>query len=65
MLESDPARKYALLVHDASTDPVLVTVGIRGLAVFDLEIPHAHYDGLALIEILEQHCETGVKEKAA
>jgi hypothetical protein len=55
LLQSNPALKYAVLVDDATTDPVLVTVGIRGLAVFNLEIPHAHYDGLALLQILEEH----------
>ncbi|HVW66016.1 MAG TPA: hypothetical protein VHB01_13495 [Nitrosospira sp.] len=65
MLEADPERKYALFVHDAGTDPVLVTVGIRGLAVFDLSIPQAHYDGMTLIEVLEQHCDSKMGEKAA
>jgi hypothetical protein len=54
MLTANPELKYAVLVDDATTDPVIVTVGIRGLAVFDLEIPHAHYDGLALLQILEE-----------
>jgi hypothetical protein len=55
MLANNPELKYAVLVEDATTDPVIVTVGIRGLAVFNLEIPHAHYDGLALLQILEEH----------
>mgnify|MGYP001155179881 CR=1 FL=1 len=48
-------KKYAVLVDDASTDPVLVKVGIRGIGTFELAIPHAHYDGLALLEVIEQH----------
>jgi hypothetical protein len=55
MLAGNLALKYAVLVDDATTDPVIVTVGIRGLAVFNLEIPHAHYNGLALLQILEEH----------
>lgn len=55
MLASNPALKYALLVDDATSDPVLVTIGIRGLATFDMEIPNAHYDGIALLEVLDQH----------
>lgn len=48
-------KKYSVLVDDASTDPVLVKVGIRGIGTFELAIPHAHYDGLALLEVIEQH----------
>lgn len=55
MLAADPAKKYAVLVGDVTTDPVRVMVGIRGIAVFDLNIPHAHYDGIALLEVIEQH----------
>lgn len=55
MLASNPTLKYAVLMDDATTNPVLVTVGIRGLATFDMEIPKANYDGLALLQILEEH----------
>jgi hypothetical protein len=53
--EIKAGKKYAVLVDDASTDPVLVKVGIRGIGTFELAIPHAHYDGLALLEVIEQH----------
>lgn len=52
---ADSGRKYAILVTDASTDPVRVKVGIRGIGTFDMAIPKAHYDGLALLEVLEQY----------
>ena len=52
---SKAGKKYAVLVDDASTDPVLVKVGIRGIGTFELAIPHAHYDGLALLEVVEQY----------
>jgi hypothetical protein len=55
MLAADPGKKYAVLVQDAISDPVRVTVGIRGLATFDLEIPLARYDGIALLEVIEQY----------
>ena len=48
-------RKYAVLVEDASTDPVICTVAIRGIASFELAIPHHSYDGLILWELLEKH----------
>ncbi len=47
------ARKYSVTVTDASTDPVLIRVLIKGLASFELAIPQAYYDGIALLEVLE------------
>ncbi|ARO87952.1 hypothetical protein EBAPG3_009335 [Nitrosospira lacus] len=55
MLGTDAGKKYAFLVDDATTDPVGVTVAIRGIALFEMHIPHAHYDGLALLQVIEQH----------
>src|SRR5687768_6576135 len=55
MLESEPGKIYAVIVDDATCDPVVATIAIHGLAVFDLHIPLAHYDGLALLEVIEQH----------
>ncbi|SES71483.1 hypothetical protein SAMN05216412_101341 [Nitrosospira multiformis] len=58
-------RKYAVLVDDASTDPVLVKVGIKGIGTFELAIPHAHYDGLALLEVIEQFSTDAQLERKA
>jgi hypothetical protein len=49
------AKKYVIRVTDASTDPVIVNVSIKGIGNFDMAIPHAHYDGVALLEVVEQH----------
>ncbi|SFU77723.1 hypothetical protein [Nitrosospira multiformis] len=49
------SKKYVIRVTDASTDPVIVNVSIKGIGAFDMAIPHAHYDGLALLEVIEQH----------
>jgi len=57
MLARNPALAYAILVTDATTDPVLVKVGIKGIGAFDMAIPKAHYDGVALLEVLEQYSE--------
>lgn len=65
MLSADPQKKYAVLVQDASSDPVRVTVGIRGLATFDLEIPRARYDGIALLELIEKHSLEAEPQRAA
>lgn len=55
MLAADPVKKYAVLVEDAQSDPVVVTVGIKGIAAFQMHIPQAHYDGIALLEVIEQY----------
>ena len=56
MLESAPGIRYAMYAGDASTDPVIVTVCIRGGATFELEIPYEKYDGMALLELIEGKC---------
>ena len=48
-------NKIAVLVEDATTDPVVVTVGIRGLATFELHIPLSRYDGIALLEVIDEY----------
>lgn len=54
MLVSDPDKRYAILVNDAAADPVVVAVGIRGQAVFDLTIPQDRYDGVALLQEIDR-----------
>jgi hypothetical protein len=53
-------RRYAVIVEDASTDPVIATVAIRHLAVFELAIPARYYDDLVLMELLEKHSTENV-----
>ena len=48
-------RKYAVLVENDRTDPVIATCAIRGIATFELAIPKHSYDGLILMELLEKH----------
>lgn len=48
-------RKYAVLVEDETADPVIATCAIRGIATFELAIPHHSYDGLILLELIEKH----------
>jgi hypothetical protein len=49
-----PQPRYTVTVTDATTDPVLVQVTIDGLATFDLTIPLAKYDGMAIIDAIER-----------
>lgn len=48
-------RRYAVLVENVKTDPVIATVGIQGIATFELAIPRHSYDGMVLLELIEKH----------
>jgi hypothetical protein len=54
LLEASPATRYAVYVEDATTDPVLVAVGVRNIATFEMEIPQKYYDGMELLELIEK-----------
>jgi hypothetical protein len=58
-LATNPSINYAVEVVDPVTDPVIVTVGVRHIAAFELEIPFACYNGLTLLELIE--AQTGQK----
>jgi hypothetical protein len=55
MLEAAPSTRYAVHVADASTDPVIATVGIRDVTTFELAIPRHSYDSMVLLELIEKH----------
>jgi len=52
MLSERPETRYAFVVDDPETDPVIVAAGIRGIGTCELAIPKARYDGLALMEAI-------------
>jgi hypothetical protein len=54
-LRDKPGIRYAVEVVDPNANPVIVSVGIRGIAAFELEIPDVYYDGFTLIELIEKH----------
>jgi hypothetical protein len=62
MLRGNPGIRYAIEVIDANTDPVVVSIGIRNIATFEMSIPHHSYDPFALLELIEKHGsgETGL-----
>jgi hypothetical protein len=55
MLHRRPGIRYAVVVADPDADPVIVSVAIRSVASFELEIPQAYYDAFALLELIEKH----------
>ena len=55
MLRDTPGIRYAIEVVDANTDPVIVAIGIRNVATFEMAIPQAYYDAFSLLELIEKH----------
>jgi hypothetical protein len=55
MLRDNPGIRYAIEVADANTDPVSLSIAIRSVATFELNIPQAYYDASALLELIEKH----------
>jgi hypothetical protein len=54
LLEASLGARYAVYVEDASTDPVLVAVGVRNIVTFEMEIPQKYYNGMELLELIEK-----------
>ena len=54
MLRDNLGIRYAIEVADANTDPVIVSIGIRNVATFEMNIPQAYYDAFALLELIEK-----------
>lgn len=53
-LKGDSTLRYVVIADDANTDPVIIAVGIRQVATFELAIPRAYYDPFTLLEIIQQ-----------
>lgn len=59
VLRDNPGTRYAIEVVDANTDPVIVSIGVRNVATFEMTIPQAHYDAFALLELIEEYTGDG------
>jgi hypothetical protein len=55
MLRDNPGIRYAIEVIDPTADPVIVSIGIRNIATFEMNIPQAYYDAFTLMELIEKH----------
>ena len=62
MLNDNPGIRYAIEVVDANTNPVVVSIGIRNVATFEMSIPHHSYNPFTLLELIEKHAsgDTGL-----
>lgn len=57
MLGTDPLRKYAMIVDNITTDPVMISIGIRPIGTFQMAIPLHNYDPFKLMELIEKHAQ--------
>ena len=55
MLAERPGIKYAVVVGNPDTDPVLVALAIRDVGTCELAIPAAKFDAFLLLELIERH----------
>ncbi len=58
MLGTDPLKKYAIIVDNITTDPVMVSIGIRPIGTFQMAIPLQHYDSFKLLELVQNYITT-------
>jgi hypothetical protein len=55
MLESNPDKQRAYLTEiEPTTGDVILTIGIRGKATFEMEIPKAKYDAFLLAKMIDK-----------
>lgn len=55
MLGEQPGIKYAVVVDDPDTDPVILALAIRDRATCELRIPRDRYDGVLLLDLIDRH----------
>ncbi len=55
MLAENPNIRRAVVVDNADTDPVLLTLAIRGQATCELAIPAEKFDPFKLLAMLDRH----------
>ena len=54
-LRENPDIRSAIEVIDPDADPVIIAVGIRSVATFEINVPQVRYDPFALLELLNKH----------
>lgn len=58
MLRESPRIRYAVVVDNPDTDPVIVALGIRGQATCELRVPLVKFDPFLLLDLIERHGAT-------
>jgi len=55
MLAETPDTRYAVVVVNPDADPVRLTIGIRNIGTFEVEIQKARFDAFRLLDLIERH----------
>lgn len=58
MLAERPNIRYAVVVDNPDTDPVIMALAIRGQATCELRIPREKFDPFLLLDLIERHGAT-------
>lgn len=58
MLAKRPWSRYAVVVDNPDTDPVILALAIHGVGTCELRIPRAKFDAFLLLDLIERHCGT-------
>lgn len=58
MLAERPGIRYAVVVDNPDTDPVILALAIQGVGTCELRIPRAKYDPFLLLDLIERHSGT-------
>jgi len=55
MLDKQPGNRYAVVVDNPETDPVILALAIRDKGTCELRIPREKYDPFLLLDLIERH----------
>jgi len=55
MLAERPGNRYAVVVDNPDTDPVILALAIRDKGTCELRIPREKYDPFLLLDLIERH----------
>ena len=55
MLAKRPCSRYAVVVDNPDTDPVILALAIRDKGTCELRIPAAKFDAFVLIDLIGRH----------
>ena len=58
ILAERPGIRFAVVVDNPDTDPVIVALAIRDVGTCELAIPAANYDAFALLAMIGRHGAT-------
>lgn len=55
VLAERPGIRYAVVVDNLDTDPVILALAVRGVATFELHVPKSRWDQFLFLDAVERH----------